>query len=76
MQNAKGEHPPEPAPDFTLPWVERFCAQCRSPVGTAGTKIYNTPPSGKCTLGKATRYYSSAIAGARDTVGIELDYWA
>ena len=51
LQNAKGKNPQEPAPDFTLPWVERFRAQCRSLVGTAGTKIYNTPPSGRCMPG-------------------------
>ena len=48
LQKAKGQHPSEPAPGFTLPWVDRSCAQCRTPE-TAGAKFYNTPPSGRCT---------------------------
>jgi hypothetical protein len=56
LQNAKGEHPPEPAPDFTLPWVERFRAQC-TPLVLASTKMYNTPPSGRCTPGYELKGY-------------------
>ena len=48
LQKAKGQRPSEPAPGFTLPWVDRSCAQCRTPE-TAGAKFYNTPPSGRCT---------------------------
>jgi hypothetical protein len=48
LQKVRGQCPLEPAPGFTLPWVERSCAQCGAPE-TAGTKLHNTPTSGRCT---------------------------
>ena len=48
LQNAKGEHPLEPAQGFTLPWVDRSLAQCRS-MRRHAPNFYNTPPSGRRT---------------------------
>jgi hypothetical protein len=50
LQNTKGKRPLKPAPDFTLPWVERFCTQC-SGLRWQTPSHYNTPPSGRCTPG-------------------------
>ena len=56
LQNAKGEHPLEPAQGFTLPWMDRSLAQCGS-MRRHAPNFHNTPPSGRCTPRYVLRGY-------------------
>src|SRR3984885_6188214 len=74
LQNAKGEHPLEPAQGFTLPWVDRSLAQCGSmrrhaPISTIHLPMGDARLDMYC---RATKSNSRCARRGEGPVGMEV----